>query len=201
MKKNKHKDKIINLSKSRWIFIAGNLPYNKDKLLNENKYFKNSEDILKEKIQNFVCELTMGLIHNNFNVASCPQVEDVGRVVSSTYLETRKKYTDLNTDYRIGGLYPVDMFTRETTHPDTEILENWKHHLNNFRKSYLAYVEWLILIGGGTGTREEFDAAQKINTKILLVPFFWGTSMDLWKNNNNNDAPYSGWDISKKIER
>lgn len=188
MSNNHNKDAILQLSKTRWVFIAGNVP---DENSKDNK--------LKNEINKYVKSLTTTLLKHEFSIASCPQVLDVGKVASTTYLDFIKNNSAEGVDFRISGLYPIDRFARQHTGLDNEVTEAWKRHLNEFRKSYLSDVEWLILIGGSKGTLEEYSAAKELGTKIVFVPFFGGTAYNLWKNSNEiKRRPYDMWKQGQK---
>ena len=183
-------DAILRLSKARWIFIAGNLAAEK---ANDKGY--------RRRLKKFVNDLTVSLLERGFSIASCPQVEDVGKIVSSAYLDYRRKHRTDETHYRIGGLYPVDRFAREESDLESELQEEWMLHLHEFRKSYLADVECLILVGGNVGTMEEYKAANELKTKVVMVPFFEGTAYHLWKEASEiQQKPYEGWREHEKAK-
>jgi hypothetical protein len=196
MKKNSHKDAILRASKARWVFIAGNMP-SKEMVSDELRWWE-SEDEFRNKLRNFVRDLTHSLLKAGFNLASCPQVPDVGQIVSTSYHDYQQKYPKETPHYRIGGLYPIDRYTRDHMDLDSEIQSQWELYLSEFKKSYLAGVEWLILIGGGTGTFREFNAACDLATKIVPVPFFGGTAYNLWKEiQEKSESPYAKWECGQ----
>lgn len=149
----------------------------------------------------FVSDLTASLLQRGFSIASCPQVEDVGKVVSSAYLDYRRRHRTEEAHYRIGGLYPVDRFAREESDLESELQEKWMLHLHEFRKSYSADVECLVLVGGNVGTMEEYRAAKELKTKVVMVPFFEGTAYHLWKEASEiQQKPYEGWRKDEKAK-
>jgi hypothetical protein len=169
--RNDYRDTILNLAKNRWVFIAGSLP-------------KEAQDdpALPSRLRTFARQLTISLLQRGFSVISCPQVENIGKVVLEAYLDYRKQHRDEAIHYRIGGLYPVDLFAREKSDLDVEIQEAWKQQLHGFRKDYLTDVEWLLLVGGSVGTQEEYKAARELQTKICPFHSLVGLAIVSGKN-------------------
>lgn len=165
-------ENIITQSKKRWIFIAGNDAKSDD----------------TERLKMFLENLSVALLKKGFSISSCPQVESVGKVVAQKTTDwIVENSDDSSSEFKIGGIYPIDRETRKSKSLSTRLQDQWLQHLLAFRKSYLIDQEWLILIGGHEGTFEEYNAAHDLNVKKYLIPCFGGTAEELW--------------ISKKSER
>lgn len=171
--------KIINLSKTRWVFIAGNSP-NVEKQLRAQVPWFTSKPLYEARLKDFVTILTETLLDNGFSISACPQVPSVGLNVINTaahYIASRS-YTE-PLDYRISGIYPIDRDTRASNLSEMA-KKQWLSHIMVFRQSYLQDQEWLILIGGNAGTREEYLAAKQCKVKIVPIPCFGGSAQALW---------------------
>jgi hypothetical protein len=174
--------RIINLSKIRWVFIAGNVPNDETILRSQVPHFTSMQDYTT-RLETFVDKLTEHLLGAGFSVAACLQVPSVGfQVIKSAanLLET-KKYTQ-HVDYRISGTYPIDRDARQASLSVTA-KQKWLSHIMDFRKSYLKDQEWLLTIGGSQGTMEEYMAARQCRVKVLSVPCFGGSSHNIWETN------------------
>lgn len=160
--------KVNILAGRRAVFIAGSLP--KDDV-NDSNVTKN----LSYDIPKITAELTRELLKNKFTVGSCPVVEGVGRIVADEAQRFIRDNPDqLDAGYEIGGLYPLYPLKGVTLGSKEE--ELWRKLFRGFRETYLTKYEWLVVIGGNEGTREEFDAAREIGTlKIISLPFLGGT--------------------------
>lgn len=192
IKKNRYAKSILELSKIRWIFIAGNQPQEIDSQISFLPHFRSKLQYLDE-LQKYVEALTLELIKEGFGIASCPQVDAVGRVVSTKYFQYTTENPKEKAHYRIGGFY-----LRESPELEGKMQELWWQQISKFRKSYLKDVDRLVVIGGGSGTQQEYQAALELGIKIALVPFFGGTAYQLWFNSNiDRRRPYDRW-IEKK---
>lgn len=163
---------LLGAARRRWAFIAGNLP-------------SGSEE--KTKLRKFVGELTRELLTSGFNISACPQVKNVGLValkVAHSFMEKGNACTRIGckVDYEFGGIYPIDHVLRYSKIGTKEVRDRWRQHLLEFRESYLEGKEWVVLIGGNEGTREEFEAIQRINgrsgskIKTCFVTCFGGVA-------------------------
>jgi len=174
---------LMSLAATRWIFIAGNVPRRGPPLARERKLHMRS----------FVKELTEGLMKSGFSIAACPQVESVGKVVLNTAeafvarLTKSELFGAGRVDYEIGGLYPIDRILRPKGLKSTRVESKWQEHLMRFRRSYLEKHEWLVLVAGTDGTREEYQAVVTINNerrakiKTYPIPCFGGTAAALFR--------------------
>jgi hypothetical protein len=188
IKKNRYAKSILELSKIRWVFIAGNQPQDIDSQISFLPHFRSKQQYLDE-LQKYVEALTLELIRKGFGLVSCPQVDTVGRVVSTKYLQYTTENPKEKAHYRIGGFY-----LRESPKLEGKIQELWWQQISEFRKSYLEDVDRLVVIGGGSGTKQEYEAALELGIKIDLVPFFGGISYRLWFNGNSDrKRPYERW--------
>lgn len=214
---NRFFKRVIDLSKDRWIFVAGNTPTEKD--IEELIWCKKHGDSVKEQLDhvsnelaNYTKTLSTALFENGFNVMSCPQVPLVGRQTALSYMEYLKFPPPEISHYRIGGLYPIDRDLRKAIGGTAEFMETfiegdlgkeldeeWARHLMEFRLSYLAEMEWLILLGGSVGTREEHLAGMEIDTKPCPIPFFGGTALKIWKVMNSDNRPFSDWTPDREV--
>lgn len=171
--------KIITISKTRWVFIAGNTPNDEKVLSSQIGWYKNKTEF-EEKLKKFVNNLTETLLDEGFSISACPQVPSVGMHIINKAVNciATKKYLD-PVDFRIAGLYPIDREARELK-LQSEAKQHWLDHIMDFRRSYMDDQEWLILIGGNEGTYEEYLAATETKTKIFSIPCFGGTAKEVW---------------------
>jgi len=182
---NVYARQILSLAKQRWVFIAGNTPrgtYQKKYTL---KWAAIGTKNYNPRLRAFVKRLTVALLNDGFSLCSCPQVQPVGEVVAAEAAKWLAKHNGRSSnfsDYRIGGIYPVDLRTRESRWPK-DARDLWLKRLMDFRRSYLADQEWLILIGGSEGTQEEHKAAKNLNdVRVFSIPCFGGAARKVWNN-------------------
>ena len=174
-------DEILKLAQTRWVFIAGNYPDNAASPNSGINWFTNREQYL-ERLKNFCVTLTEVLLDEGFSVSACPQVDAVGMHVidrAVSYLDNIQH--PAHVDFAIGGIHPIDREAREKGLSETA-RRKWHDHIMEFRKSYLANQEWIILIGGNEGTKEEHEAAKKSKVKVLTIPCFGGIASTLPSN-------------------
>ncbi len=173
-------NRIIVLSKTRWVFIAGNLPNNAFDHDSPVKWHKSPTEYLN-RLQRFVEALTETLFDEGFSISACPQVPHVGKDA------TRKALTCLDSkdlvapvDFKIGGIYPIDRVARDAESPMSESAQKkWLRHIMAFRKTYLAQHEWLLIIGGNVGTLDEYKAAKECGVRVFPIPCFGGTGLTI----------------------
>lgn len=192
---------IIDLAKTRWVFIAGSLPQNLE---------KEDAQVFKNKVNNFLAQLTKKLLKNGFSLASCPQVQDVGKIVTAEAISLIKKYELGTKRFRIGGIYPIDHDLRQLNIEES-LKSTWRDHLHEFRRKYLESQEWLLIVGGNEGTREEYKVAAEMGMKVFSFPCFGGTGKDLWdkyiinrqpcNNCQKKDGNCTDDDISQIVEK
>jgi hypothetical protein len=142
-------------------------------------------------MREFVKQLTSNLLRAGISITACPQVETVGKVAllaAEAFVSQQEKNESAGTaasDYEIGGIYPIDHKLRDLP-LSIAAKSKWREHLMNFRKSYLEKQEWLILVGGSHGTKEECEAANSLNKerkakiKIYPIPCFGGTAAKIF---------------------
>ncbi len=181
-------DIIIKLAKTRDIFIAGNTPKNikKDKNIKSKQIM--TEQVYERKIKDFLSLLTTRLLEKGFNVSSCPQVDSVGKVVSTQAIAWITSNNQPTDRYHIGGIYPIDRELRRLD-VDKRFKEVWETQLLKFRKWYLEPQEWLLIVGGNEGTEEEYSAANELNVKVFPFPCFGGAGQKLWNTYNILQRP------------
>lgn len=180
--------KILTLSRSRWVFVAGNTPSNEARLREEVPWFT-TLDAYKDNLRKFVESLTEKLVKEQFSIMACPPVESVGLHVVNRAAELHARQgSDKTFDYEIGGIYPFNT-DLSNIRLSTHALTRWKKHTLAFRRMYLASQEWLVLIGGNQGTRDEFEAAKDCDTKIFPVPCFGGTALKVF-NELKGERPF-----------
>jgi hypothetical protein len=170
-------ERIYHLSRTRWVFIAGNYPDNAALPTSGLNWFTTREDYL-DRLKKFCKMLTETLLREGFSVSACPQVEVVGMHVISeavAFLDDVAGQHPMHVDFSIGGIHPIDREARNSSLSDTA-KRKWIDHIMGFRKSYLSNQEWLILIGGNEGTKEEYAAAKASKIKIMTIPCFGGIS-------------------------
>ncbi len=183
---------LMSLAATRWVFIAGNVPRKSPLIARKRKLHMRA----------FVKDLTERLMKSGFSIAACPQVTSVGKVALNTAeafvasLPRGKPFGSSRVDYEIGGLYPVDRMLRRKGLKSTRAESKWQEHLIKFRKSYLEKQEWLVLIGGTEGTREEYQALEAINNerrakvKTYPIPCFGGSAAAIFRELVQADTAY-----------
>ena len=172
-------DRIAQLSRTRWVFIAGNYPENAALPNSGIDWFTNRQEYL-DRLKKFCEMLTDELLDQGFSVCACPQVEAVGMHVTARAVEYLGNVDHpAHVDFAIGGIHPIDREARKSGLSETAI-RKWLDHIMEFRKSYLSNQEWLILIGGNHGTKEEYDAARDSKVKVITIPCFGGTAATLY---------------------
>lgn len=169
-------NRIMVLARTRWVFIAGNVPRGTSRLDSEVKWYTTQADY--EMRLKDLCELLAEfLLRSGFSVAACPQVRPVGMHVTRKVLSCldSQEYQD-PVGFKIAGIYPIDREARELAFSE-KAKRKWLDHILAFRGTYLADQEWIVLIGGSEGTREEYEAATSYGVKTYAVPCFGGTAM------------------------
>jgi hypothetical protein len=175
--------RIIVMAKTRWAFIAGNIPRGIEQPESEVKWYTTQADY-EAKLREFCESLTESLLNNGFSIAACPQVRSVGMPVTRKALSCLDAKEDSESvKFRISGIFPIDREARELTLSETA-KKKWLDHIVAFRKTYLADQEWLILVGVNEGTLEEFEVASQCNVKICAVPCFGGTAKKIFDRRN-----------------
>lgn len=171
--------RILTLAKTRWVFIAGNTPKNLSQQEPALTWYKTQAQY-RFRLWDFVEVLTEALLKNGFSITSCPQVPDVGMRVTEKALSCldSKQYPN-PVNFKISGIYPIDREAREITLSKTA-KKKWMDHILEFRRSYLADQEWLLVIGGNVGTSEEHAAALDCGVKVFPVPCFGGTATHIY---------------------
>jgi|GEM_PF-2891655 len=171
--------RILTLAKTRWVFIAGNTPKNLSQREPALTWYK-TQAHYRARLWDFIEALTEALLENGFSITSCPQVPDVGMRVTEkalSSLDSKRYFNPVN--FRISGIYPIDREAREITLSQTA-KKKWLDHILEFRRSYLADQEWLIVIGGNVGTSDEHAAALDCGVKVFPVPCFGGTATQIY---------------------
>ena len=168
-------------ARKRWIFIAGNIP-------TEASIDKT---VITDQIQYFVKHLAVDLLRDGFNLSACPQVKPIGGVVLRTaeaFMAERDSCTmgGCEVDYEIAGIHPIDKNPSFADLSNKKAISRWHNHLLLYRRSYLENKDWLIVLGGNEGTKDEFDVVQSINEsklhhdiKVCFIPCFGGTAKKL----------------------
>jgi len=161
--------RIIKKSRERWVYIIGSKPEFNDE--------QDKEKLWEKKVDSFLTKLTHKLFEKGYSLTSFPIVKHVGEVVIR---ETA--YKNKVKNYKIAGLYSIDKELRNLSQRYDIDESNWKDILSNFRKTYLDDKEFIIIIGGKEGTREEYSAAKSmnINNKFIPLPCFYGFGEKLW---------------------
>jgi hypothetical protein len=181
-------------SMARWVFVAGNIPI-KIKSLSKRENTK-----YKKEIEAFSGNLSEQLLADGFCIAACPQVPQVGFKVIEAALKINsknKKGDIINpVEFKFRGVHPIDppMASGSPLVEGVKDLENeWHNHIMEFRGSYLKDQEWLIVIGGNQGTRDEYQAAKECKegrVKVFAVPCFGGKSKEIWgEDSSSRHAP------------
>ncbi len=120
--------------------------------------------------------------------------------------------TGCTMDYEIAGIFPVDRDVRLAALGDAHNRARWMEHVLQFRKSYLAGKDWLLLLGGNEGTMEEFQAAEALNSeeskglRTCFIPCFGGTAMKLSRRRRSLRNPdlchngCTGWRLGSNLD-
>ena len=161
--------RVKNRFLERWVYIIGSKPEFNDE--------QDKEKLWEKKVDSFLTKLTHKLFEKGYSLTSFPIVKHVGEVVIR---ETA--YKNKVKNYKIAGLYSIDKELRNLSQRYDIDESNWKDILSNFRKTYLDDKEFIIIIGGKEGTREEYSAAKSmnINNKFIPLPCFYGFGEKLW---------------------
>jgi hypothetical protein len=168
--------RICCLARTRWAFIAGNLP-------------RGARRDMGGALKAFVRELANALLNSGLNIVSCPQVKPVGLVAARLAVDWGLRPDCDRETYRLGGIYPVDRMAR-TQDVSDEARKKWLEHLMTFRRSYLEDVEWLIVVGGNEGTFEEYEAASNLGgIRVVAIPCFGGAAAKIAQKNRRSVAP------------
>ena len=172
--------RIINLSKERWVFIAGNSPTDMKKLKSQLLWCT-SKSQYSRRLKKFATTVTRTLLEKGFSISACPQVSHVGRPAIDAAVDwLAEPHGNEHVDYRISGIHPLDRDARESN-LSSVAKGHWLDHILSFRRSYLEDQEWMLLVGGNRGTLDEYEAAKACGVKIFGVPCFGGTALDVWK--------------------
>src|SRR4030042_1247146 len=181
-------NEIIKLAKTRDVFIAGNVPVYIEKKGISKKETIMTESEFQEKAKIFLPRLTRRLLEHGFSISSCPQVKRVGNVVTTEAIAWITKNQQPTDRYKIGGIYPIDNALRELD-VDDRFKEIWESQLLEFRKWYLEPQEWLLILGGNDGTKEEYSAARQLNVKVFPLRCFGGAGRALWNTHEELQRP------------
>lgn len=165
----------------RWVFIAGNLPKNDS----------NGGLLDRRHIKSFVTKLSERLLEKGFNISACPQVKHVGKAALDAVAEWMESgkccpITGCKVECEIAGIYPIDRAFRNQGQGGSVLQDRWTKHIMQFRKSYLANKDWLILVGGNEGSTEEFQAVEELNQerlhhiKVCFITCFGGAAKKIW---------------------
>jgi hypothetical protein len=187
--RSSHVRAILNLSRVRWVFVAGNTPLREPSLRTNLSWYTNRAEYIS-RLKNFTVALTTSLLENGFSIAACPQVNSLGLQVINTAADllVSKTYSD-PVDYKIGGIYPIDRKARKIKLSETA-KKQWVSHIMSFRRSYLDDQEWLVVIGGNQGTSDEYAAAKECGVRVHAIPCFGGSALTIWRNEElDPDSP------------
>jgi hypothetical protein len=91
--------------------------------------------------------------------------------------------------YKIAGHYSVDkaLKSMEKRLPPGVDTRGLSELISAFRKSYMLDKEWIVIIGGSKGTKEETEEAQKLGaTRIFPVPCMGGYGRELWEKESSS---------------
>lgn len=159
-------NELIELCKERCVYFVGNEPEDNGKW---NQDF----------VDDFLKKITIRLIEKGIKVSSFPKVAKVGKKVWEAVSHTQ--YTNL---YEISGLYDFDKLLENE---DLDEQNTWRKILKGFRKLYLKNKSSMIIIGGGTHTKEEYDVAHREfkQIEIFPLPCMGGFAEELFKQNRN----------------
>ncbi|MGD0078122.1 MAG: toll/interleukin-1 receptor domain-containing protein [Sedimentisphaerales bacterium] len=173
--------RILTLSKTRWVFIAGNCPNDLSQSHPGIEKWYTTQTEYNSRLRDFAEKLTECLFDKEFSIATCPQVPTFGMHVTEQALSliASGEYGE-HVDFRIAGIHPIDRDARELKLSSKAAKRKWFEHILSFRKTYLTDQEWLITIGGNEGTQEEYEAARACNVKVFAIPCFGGTAYQIF---------------------
>jgi len=186
--KSKFSKQIIEYAKTRWVFIAGNIPNGHflEDSIKQLEWLKDRNKV-RTRIKSFTRKLSRALLNANFSLSSCDTVPAVGHSVHLECTKHISEHKSLKKDiFEHCGLYPLDRKSRINPFSSAQLalLRNYR----NIRRGYLSDKEYLIVIGGNDGTMEEFEIAKELGLKIWAIPCFGGAGLKLWQ----TDPDYQG---------
>jgi hypothetical protein len=163
---------IVYIAKTRWVFIAGSVPENMKIEDAEHVTTIKTEIDFNKRVSDFLSKLTVNLLDAGFSLTSCPQVPNVGKIVTGESIAWLSNNPEQTGRYRMGGIYPIDRDLRQLE-IDESFKSVWNEHLLEFRKRYMESHEWLLIIGGNEGTLEEYVAAKEMHVKVFPTTLLW----------------------------
>jgi hypothetical protein len=196
---SRHARYVLCLANRRWVFIAGNVPRGEFLQKRMIRIYK-TMDNYKARLKRFTQVLTCKLLEQGFSITCCPPVPLVGKVAFNEATRWPGKHPETlvglgpeENRARMAGLYPIDRSVREARlHP--EFRQRLRMEILEFRKSYLAGQEWLVLMGGSEGGCEEYEAAKSLkNVRIFAIPCSGGAARRVY----DRDPSTRHWPCNK----
>ena len=159
--------KLLDSCKERCVYIVGSEPRNN----NVGNVWP------REKIAEFLMQLTEELLHKGIKVSSFPTVDEVGGIVCAVAMKSHPKM------YEISGLYNFDKLFEEKKMKDIP-QDTWKEILKGFRRLYLENKSGMLIVGGGPHTEDEYNVAEEINhLEIFPIRCMGGKGEELFNKN------------------
>lgn len=159
---------VNELARPKCVYFVGS-EQKKDKSWNINE------------VELFIRELSMELLRAGFRLASFPSVPHVGEIVATCALAEQP------SKYEIAGLYKFDKATQLILKSRNIDLQSWNSTIEAFREIYLKNKDCMIIIGGGSNTRKEYEVAKKDrNRQIFPIPCFGGVANEIFNYMESN---------------
>lgn len=153
--------KLIYQANIKTVYFVGSNPIHEKGILWEN------EDDAKRFVDSF-CEKLLS--HDDFRLASYPEVPTIGQTVASCAIRYNK-----GDYYKVAGLYRFDQQTKESLEELGINSSAWDKMMQRIRKAYLKEMDSIIIIGGGANTQKECDVARLIpKIQLFPIPCFGG---------------------------
>lgn len=162
-------DDIVYSAKKRTVYIVGSKP-EKGVFVSKFKY-----------VSDFLESICTSLLKNNCIICSYPSVEDVGKIVADCVIDKDP------SKYEIAGLYKFDKDLKEFSKNSAVGMAKWDKILTKFRRLYLEGKDFMIIVGGSSSTKEEYNVAlERKSLQIIPIPCFGGFGKELFDIQSQN---------------
>lgn len=198
----------------RTAFIAGSVPIDRrdlDEIRMRDHFVELDHAPAEQKLAAIADDTTRGLLRAGFIVGSWPVVPGVGNpVFRSAHQFAREDQCD-EPLHQIGGIWPGYAQQREElriagVHLSAAEDRHFARVFADFRVQYLRHYDWVVILGGQSGTREEFNVAREIDgIRIVTVPALGGTGRNVWEDRQSgpftpNDRTWGARSRQKLID-
>lgn len=176
--------RVLTLARVRRVFIVGSPPRN-CQIFNRLELAPQYHDGLsivaddreparrEEALGRIATDVTRELLENGFHVRTCPDVPCVGEsVAAAVYAWAARDPATVRERYSRGGVYNLEQ--QRPSKPEERTA--FEEHIKEQRDFDLRNVDYLLILGGNEGTRDEFRAALRLGIKIIAIPSTGGTA-------------------------